>query len=389
MTRGGAQEEELCAMKVAVLGGTGFVGARLVEVLLLNGIDAVAAVRNPKRPRDIMVDLRDPMTFRVLDPFDYVVDIASADTLALAQYCLVRDKIFLSGTSDHVIVERLLELYGSSGRGLVVLGAGLFPGISNLAAVSATRRVKDVTSIQVGVCLSPLSGAGAGITQLMGDALQRPYLSRVRGKIEVGPSIARGPKLRFSSGRRRMMRAALADTQLLLTSTTVPNLNVFLAIRPVLMTLAFLATPMFVLTSSWFGAMTRWLFRFLRGRVFRVRPTPVEITAEARGSSDVTTIFATTSDGMLATAHALAAVIRIESKRAWGERPTGCLTIDECYSLEEVVETMRELGSDIAVEVHDEVLPASDGGPRAFLTTARHSQVVPRPDRSVGRAMNE
>jgi len=188
-------------MKVIVIGGRGFLGSRAVACLeRLEGITvSVASRRGP-----IRVDLADPATFEALLAFDVVVDLADTTTTrpdALAAFCLERGLVFVEASSDREAVERLhLALRAREGPGAVILGGGIFTGLSNLLGAEAMRRDPSARSLDLAIRTSPYSGAGTGTIELMIAAMAQRARYFREGRAELGPSVTRGPRFAFLSG---------------------------------------------------------------------------------------------------------------------------------------------------------------------------------------------
>lgn len=153
-------------MRIAVIGATGFVGRRVVDALAGAGVEPLV---------DRGIDLDDPATFTRLDGVDAVIDASAPGhgTPALARYCLERGLRLIDCTAHAPTTGELVEL-GSAGPGAVIIGAGLFPGVSNLLAA----REPDARAILVE--LDPLSGAGGGTIDSLTGALAGPRLRAVR-----------------------------------------------------------------------------------------------------------------------------------------------------------------------------------------------------------------
>ena len=125
--------------RVAVIGGHGFYGARVVAVLLRAGHDAVAASRSS---RVLRIDLADSTTFSALAGFDAVVnasDSVKAPPDALARWCLDNGQVLFDMVADLPTAERLLDLPHDNVTGHVVVGVGVFPGLSTALAMATWR----------------------------------------------------------------------------------------------------------------------------------------------------------------------------------------------------------------------------------------------------------
>ena len=137
--------------------GAGVVGAGLVQRLAncpSLSIGRVAVVdRNPDRAWNLSEQCGSPVTVGSLDDWADVVVLATASGshARLARRFLGRGRVMLS-TSDSVSdVRRLLGMNDAAKRqaSLVLAGAGLAPGISDLLAVRAAAAFDRVTEVHV------------------------------------------------------------------------------------------------------------------------------------------------------------------------------------------------------------------------------------------------
>lgn len=335
-------------MKVIVIGGRGYLGARAVEAL--RHIDEMS-VTIASRRGPVRVDLADPSTFDALLGFDVVVDLADTTTTrpdALAAFCLERGLVFVEATSDREAVERIHDaLRDRNGSGGIVLGAGIFTGLSNLLGAEAVRRANGARSLELAIRSSPYSGAGTGTIELMVSAMAQRTRSFVDGAPVLGPPVARGPNFAFPSGAAPALQMSLAEPFMLHHSTRVPNVRAFLSPRPTALVYAFLAMPLWLVTARAF----RWFFgvymTVLRRFLLRSVATTVEMVAVADGHE----VKLRARDGMAAGGAAIAAIVA----ELRGKRPTGVRFVDEVVELAPVVARMRALpGGDVDVHAGSE-----------------------------------
>jgi hypothetical protein len=323
-------------MKVIVIGGRGFLGSRAVAALRkCEGVEvSVASRRGP-----IRVDLEDASTFESLLGFDVVVDLADTTTSrpdALAAFCLERGLVFVEATSDREAVERLhLALRDREGPGAVILGAGIFTGLSNLIAAEAVRRAPRARALDLAVRTSPYSGAGTGTIELMIAAMAQRTRAFVDGEPVLGPEVARGPRFSFLSGSAPSLQMSLAEPWMIHHSTKIPNVRAFLSPRPTALVYAFLLMPLWLVTARAF----RWFFglymKLLRRFVLRSVATTVDMIAVADGVE----VKLRARDGMGAGGAAVAAIVAELSEK----RPRGVRFVDEVIELDPVIERMRGL----------------------------------------------
>jgi saccharopine dehydrogenase-like NADP-dependent oxidoreductase len=315
-------------MRVIVVGGSGHLGSRAVEALraLPGGTD----VRVAGRSGEVRVDLNDSSTFGALDA-DVIVDLANtsvAPPYELARHCIENGKVLLEATSDTVVIEELHRRFkDAKGTGAVVLGAGIFTGVSNLLGRAvATPGTK---SLQMGISVSPFSAAGAGTIALMTDLLGIDTSSWVDGQRVSGPPVSKGPRLPFPRGEAPTLHAPLAEAFMLHTSTGVPNVKLFFSPRPTFLQLVFLMTPIALLKTRFFRWFLGIYFTVLRRVLLSWKATPVEMVAIADGRK--MTVLA--PDGMRAGGEAIARMCQVLAQRK-PEKPV--VFVDDVMTLEEL-----------------------------------------------------
>lgn len=328
------------AKRVVVVGGSGFLGSRAVSALeRMPGLDLQVASRRSA----LRVDLAKPETFDALQGTDVVVDLADATSCApdaLALWCATHGVTFVETTSDLPAVKRLSALQLPSGAtGSIVLGAGIFTGLSNLLARAAADAAQ-ASSLMLGIRTSPFSGAGKGTVALMASMLSVGAQSTVEGQQREHPPVGKGPRLRFPTGEAPSLRVPLAEQVMLSASTGVPNVEVFFAPKPALLVSAFRALPLAVLKSSIFAAFMRGYFTLLRRFVLAGRATSCEIVAVASGAREVRRSLVA-PDGMGAGGVAIAAIVAEIAEAP--APPRGVVMVDQVVELEPVVARMERL----------------------------------------------
>ncbi len=364
-------------MKVVVVGGRGHLGSRAVAALrAVPDIEVSIASRRAQ----VRVDLADRSTFEALRGFDVVVDLADATSTppdALAAWCLENGLTYVEATSDREVVERIhASLSGRDGPGAVILGAGIFTGLSNLLGRAAARASGEVRRVELAVRSSPYSGAGAGTVALMAAALRTPALSFEGGAPVLGPSVSRGPCVAFpsESGPRvaPTLHVPLAEAYMLHHSTGAPDVRAYLSPKPALLVPMFLALPGFLLRSRLFGAVLERWFRFLRAVILRSVATSVELVAIADGGRRVVRGRRARA-GVAAGGAAIAAIVAALPRG--DRRPRGVLFVADVVELGPVIERARALpGGD--VELFDVDEPGREDAQRALASMTNRSTVT-------------
>jgi hypothetical protein len=336
-------------MRITVLGGSGYLGSRTVEALRkAPNVDVqIAGRRGP-----LVVDATKPETFSALEGSDVVIDLIDATTVApdaVAAFCVEKGIVFIEATSDRPAVERLAALE-AKGPGLIVLGGGIFTGVSNLLGHAVAQAAPGAKGLTLAISSSPYSGAGGGTIALMVAALSQKVVRYARSeRVEVA-ELEEGPKVAFPLGERRTLHMSFAEPPMLHRSTRVPDVQVFFAPRPSLLVAAFLMLPAWLMRSRLFAGFMSVYFTFLRRFVLKAVTSPVELWAKATGATDVVRAV-TCADGMLAGGAALAAI----ALKLAEQRPTrrGVCFVDEVCALEPVVARANALMGHAVMTLHD------------------------------------
>jgi short subunit dehydrogenase-like uncharacterized protein len=332
--------------RVVVLGGTGYLGARTVEALRAARLDvAVASRRGP-----VQVDSSRTSSFEALAPFDVVVDLSDTVTSPpdlLVAWCLANGKTVVEATSDAPCVERLAVAHRAT-AGRLVLGGGIFTGVSNLLARAVADAAGGAEAVTLGIASSPFSGAGRGTVALMVGALAVPAVRYVGGVRREVPGLTRGPTLDFGGHARPTVRMSLAEPSMVHASTGARDVDVFFAPVPGFLAASFTALPAWLVRQGWYAALMRGYFSLLRRVVLRGRATTVELTVTARGAGGAARGFVRARDGMRAGAAALAAMVEaVVHAEAW----RGLRYIDDVCALEPITRRANELAGESLFDV--------------------------------------
>ncbi len=324
---------------VRVLGGTGYLGRRTVAALgRVPGIEVQAASRRAP----VSVDATRPETFARLDDSAVVVDVSDATTTPpdeLIERCLQRGVTVVETTSDAACVQRLHQRFrGTSGR--LVLGGGIFTGVSNLLARAVATSVGRPRSVRLAVSSSPFSGAGAGTIELMVQSLRAPAVTWRGGQRVEHPRMLAGPRVDFGAAKRSTLVAPFAEAYMLRESTGAEDIDVLFAPRPGLLVPSFRWMPAWVGRTSLGRALMRGYFTVLRRWVLSSVASRVELYARAEGEGGAVERRVLASDGMMAGAWAIAAMVeRIVADPSW----SGVRFIDDVCELEPVLDRANAL----------------------------------------------
>jgi len=178
---------------VLIVGGYGFYGSKVAEALTARGYTIGRGTRSARGREDaVQVDLTDPATYPAMDPFEIVVNCSDSVGAApdqAVQHILATGGVWLEMGADGPSMERLLALEpGADATGTAVLGVGVFPGMSTVLARTVAEDGPSCNTLELGIRVSPLSGAGRGTCALMAESLFVPatrYEGGARKHVEV------------------------------------------------------------------------------------------------------------------------------------------------------------------------------------------------------------
>ncbi len=351
------------ARRILVVGGTGYYGSLAARVLgRLPDVSVAIASRRPGRAR-VLCDLADPATLAAFDDFDLVVNCAdsvgAAPDLAIRR-CLASGPTFVDMGADPAGVLRALDAHrprtdGRGGpvpaRGVVVVGAGVFPGLSTIFARAVADAAGRPERIEVAVHMRPLSGAGRGNCALMVRLLGAPAISYDAALRVERPPVGRAERFTFPRiGARAAIEIGLPDALLLHSSTGIPSIATYMAFSPSWLrhsfrVLARLTPAGGALRSAYLGAI-EWGLRFSRALLLRRVSTPVRVSVRVQcgGAAYVERGFAV-RNGQLAAAVGVAALAGEVLAAREGLAP-GLYGPDEVCAWTRTAARARELGGD-------------------------------------------
>ncbi len=341
-------------MRVLLIGGRGFIGAQTRAALdRVGGVETTIAGRRAVPGRFVRIDLNDPSTFSVFNDFDVIIncsDSLTAPSDGAIRHCLNVGNTFIETAAEPGVIERALcehRADQAKSAGAVLLGMGLFPGVSNLLARSAWEACEGADTIEVGVRLPPLTGAGAGICRLMTDALNHPAVRYEKGRRIEEPAIGPGATLPLHGRHRTCARVGLSEAIMLHYSLGASTTSTHTAVAPAIFQPV--VTPVGRLLPRHRGARrvvlgsARVGMTFMRAVLLRWAPEAIALCARASISGDdsATVVRAMrVNHGAIATGAAIAAVV---AQRESLSCRCGLVLPDEIFTLEQIMETMRSL----------------------------------------------
>lgn len=331
-------------VRVVVIGGHGHLGAAIVSALrAAAGFEVAIAGRSA----DVHIDLHDADTFAALAGFDAIVN--ASDTLrappdALVRHCLERGQLLLETAAEPVFVRRVLAADLRAGPGTVVLGAGLFPGLSNLLAADTAARVEACTSLELAIRWSPFSGGGGGMVALVPHLIRVPTQHRAAGRMIEGSPVESGPVLPFSDGEHASLHVAFSEPSMLARSLDVPNVAVYGSFVPDVVMASFRFTPLWLLALAPVRAWLWLQFTILRRFLLRRVPADVRMVARARAADGREALARLhVRDGIAACGWAIVGALR---HLADHRPPPGLVLPDRAMRLDDVLVRIPECPPD-------------------------------------------
>jgi hypothetical protein len=341
--------------RILVIGGFGFYGHRVAD-LLRRDHEVVVGSRRPREAGAVEIDLDRAETFSNFAGFDLLVncsDSVNAPPDAAIMHTLAHGGTWLEMGADTPSTERLLALQPpSSCTGTVIIGVGVFPGISSTLVRAVIERGPECASIELGVRLSPLSGAGRANCALMAQSLFVPAVFR-RGGTRIEAATALGPSVQLPYLREGELRPAtsvtvsLPDTVLMLASFAVPDAAVHFALVPSWLRFNFMLlahmTRCFRFARRPLAWLITWQMIVLRAWLLRGVESRVEMVALAdRGQPSVRACALSFVDGQAATAFGVAAAVHAWSCEA--EHRAGLFGVANYFSLEQLLAGLEHHG---------------------------------------------
>jgi hypothetical protein len=368
-------------IRVLVIGGSGFLGSRTVQALAkLPGVQVTASHRGADSGVGARLDLAEPSTFSEMTKYDFVVN--TSDTLAASpiraiDYALYNGVRFVEAGAHAATMDELMRRTRGPAAdrdgwtGTLLLGMGLFPGLSNLLAKHVVRWVGPPEELNVVVRRNPLAGGGPGLVELMVRATQDDTVRYAEGTRVTEPPIR--PGVRLFTGKKTVptIGVGLPEAHMLHASLDIPSVATFVTTTPTLpswMTSPLLRwMPTGPDAEKVFVPMMRRYLRTIRTGVFKGKPEFVEINV-VTGDGDQFAL--RTDDGMAATAYALAASVAAMDA---ADPAPGAYLPDELLELGEVMNRMLALAqNDFRLTLHSTLV-----APPSFPKDT--SRQLPRP----------
>lgn len=235
--------------EIWVLGGSGDVGRRLAAILRVNtGRSIVLCGRNWQKADDIAREIGGRAIGRSLDvsvesavlqipPGSSVVNLTEATHPKIAETTIRTGGVFIESAATPSYVHLIAEAANVTGDGLVVVNAGLMPGLSTVLAHALGRNLKDVTTIDIVIEIGMRRHYGKAATLWTIKSLDRPYDVLIDGASQkIRPGFLRR-NVAFEEDRASRLALGFPfSVQLDEVDSGVKAVRSFLAIDPPWMT---------------------------------------------------------------------------------------------------------------------------------------------------------
>lgn len=225
--------------KLLIIGASGAVGTRIIKMLESQNKYSVYRASSQSRTNNIHCDLNDHSTFTKLKDFDYIINASDpylALPFALIEYCLREGLTLWETCADPVIIKECIEKYrGSSGgwKGRVIIGMGIFPGVSNLLAdflIRSTQAKK--AGLTLFIQASPLSQAGSSTCELMAQHLSYPALVWQKDKFIEQKTLELSRPIKFGESKLRGLRLFFPEVSMFKDKQKIESIESFLVPNP-------------------------------------------------------------------------------------------------------------------------------------------------------------
>jgi NAD(P)-dependent dehydrogenase (short-subunit alcohol dehydrogenase family) len=335
-------------MRVGIIGASGYMGEEAARALaLLPNLEVVPLNRKGDLPRGRAFDLSDPLTYPAADDLDLLVnasDAARVSPIPFYEHALARGKLLLETTADRGAMAALIDRFrGQPSAGCLVLGVGIFPGLSNLVGAAAAAKARPCKRLEVGLRFGPFSRGGQGMVDLAATMFRHDSVQVQDHELAPGSPIQDGPVLPFMSANWSTVIVPFCEPELLHLNRRAPSIVLAVAPAPWILRPMFLMLPLALARAKAFQALMQAYFALLRRVLFRWRRSPVEIVAVAHNAHAQRRLALKTPDGMRLGGDAIAAVVQALQERP--HRPTGAVPVDKLFDLDDILARCRALGA--------------------------------------------
>jgi hypothetical protein len=256
----------------------------------------------------------------------------------------MHNKVFFETSAFLPVIEEILIRFKKKNNhpynGMLIVGVGLFPGLSNILAKEVNMS-KKANSIELGIKMNPLSSAGKSMCRLMSTIIYTNCVYYLNSQRVEDVPVSKGEQI-FNN--KSSVKTGFPESVMLFWSMQVPNTAVYFTASPSLLNYLLLFISEFnlrlpVLLKNILKNVTTSSLILLRSFIFRFRPTPVEMICLSsyinKNGSKQEKICFSTNDGIASTVCILAAKLILWSKKE--NILPGIYLPDDVFSLKEVI----------------------------------------------------
>jgi short subunit dehydrogenase-like uncharacterized protein len=225
---------------IVVYGATGFTGRLVVPALLAAGIEVVVAGRNADRLRRVAASAGVPFRVaRLENPAELDAAFGDADVVLnvagpfvetarpVIEACL-RSRVHYLDVSGELISFLMAQRYDAQAkeRGIMLMpGAGFVIVPSDCLAAHLTRRMRDATSLRLG--LSHVDLVSRGTMRAMFSMVRRDVTIRRHGALTSVPAGHLEREIDYGGGPRMSVAISWADVATAYQTTGIPNTEAY------------------------------------------------------------------------------------------------------------------------------------------------------------------
>jgi hypothetical protein len=228
---------------------------------------------------------------------------------------------------------------------VLLLGTGLFPGLSNILARESVRLLPSATRVTAAVRIHVLSGAGRAMIELMHKYMANR--ERAGGSIDLRDPVTR---VRFSSGMHAALALDMPEAVMLRTRLPAVVVEPRIAFSPAPVTFGVAKWREYMSPSmtKTIEPVTSAALRLVRATALRRRDAAAEISGIAASSTDTVALMARVPHAIEAGAWIVSATVHRLMQRP---AEPGFYLPDDLFRPSELAATLREISSPVEIVV--------------------------------------
>lgn len=228
-----------------ILGGSGDVGRRLAAVLSeTTKRSVVLCGRDGHKADAVAKEIGGKVEGRGLDvsnkdvaaqvpPGSSIVNLTESAHPDIAKSAVLTGGIFVESAATPAYVHSISQAARNDGQGLVIVHAGLMPGLSNVLADALRKNISEITTVDVVIEMGMGRHYGAAATRWIIKSLGSTYDLLVDGAVrKVRPGYLHRSVVFEEESSERPALGFPFSTQLDVTTSGIQEIRSFLAIKP-------------------------------------------------------------------------------------------------------------------------------------------------------------